>query len=69
LASSFAFDFGLLYRHFPLMYAAREGDLRVVKFLVGKGAKVNAQSKEGETALKLAEKEGHAEVVKFLKGR
>ncbi len=30
---------------------------------------MNARNKEGDTPLKLAEKGGHAEVVKFLKSK
>jgi len=38
----------------PLMHAARAGSLSCVKFLLSKGANVNARNKKGKTALMIA---------------
>ncbi|MEE8637616.1 MAG: ankyrin repeat domain-containing protein [Candidatus Margulisiibacteriota bacterium] len=51
----------------PLMFAAMQGNTKMVKLLVENGANVNAKSEDGETALTLAEKEGHQKVVRLLK--
>lgn len=50
----------------PVQVAAEEGRLDMVKFLVKKGADVNALSKFDKTALDYAEKAGKAEVVAYL---
>ena len=53
-----------------LMLASREGHLDVVKFLVDKGADINAvtttEDEEAVTALMLASRRGHFDIVKFL---
>lgn len=50
----------------PLFYAAREGKLEVCKFLISNGARVNDQDSRKQTAMKLALKNNHSEVVEFL---
>ncbi|MGC2063402.1 MAG: ankyrin repeat domain-containing protein, partial [Thermodesulfovibrionales bacterium] len=52
-----------------LINAAGQGDLAWVKYLLAKGADVNAKSSEGRTALMLASGEGHSEVVQALKAK
>ena len=41
-------------------------NLEVVKYLISKGADVNAKNNDGSTALMIASREGHLEVVKVL---
>jgi len=50
----------------PLHYASDYGQLEVIKFLCGKGAKVNEEDKHGITPLLAAVWEGHTACVKFL---
>ncbi len=50
-----------------LMRAANEGRAEVVKLLIESGADVNAMTRGGESALSLAEKNGHADVVQLLR--
>jgi len=49
------------------MGAAAYGYLDVVKFLVGKGADVNAKTMIGTTPMKLAERYKDEVMVEFLK--
>lgn len=49
-----------------LMYAAKEGNLNLTRFLVLKNANINLQNKDGSTALMFAVNEGHENVVKLL---
>jgi len=49
-----------------LMHSAAGGDYAKVKRLIEEGADVNAQDKEGWTALMRASQNGHTEVVKLL---
>lgn len=49
-----------------LISACKEGDLATVRKLISKGASVNAQDKNGLSALYLAASCGHLEVVKEL---
>ena len=49
------------------MCASSRGNAEIVKVLLAKGAGVNAKAKNGFTALKLASRESHAEVVDLLK--
>jgi len=51
----------------PLMYAAKEGQISAVELLLGKGARVNDNINQN-TAIKLAERNGHLEIVDLLKG-
>lgn len=53
----------------PLIFAARENNVKVVEFLIDHGADVNAKNVKGDTPLLLAEKDGNAEIVKILKAK
>jgi ankyrin repeat protein len=46
---------------------AEQGNLEVVKFLIEKGADVNARDKSGHTAVKVAAAHRHGKLVEFLK--
>jgi ankyrin repeat protein len=51
----------------PLMWAACEGHLDIVKYLLLRPRmKVDARADSGDTALTIACRYGHADVVKFL---
>ncbi len=50
----------------PLMYAAANGHVAVVKELLVKGARLDAKDSDGRTALALAQKNGHAEITALL---
>ena len=50
----------------PLMAAASEGDANVVAKLLKSGAKATLVNSERQSALMLAESEGHRAVVKLL---
>jgi len=52
-----------------LMLAADRGDLGRVRILLDKGADVNAQDREGQTAVSLAATARHSEVARQLKKR
>ncbi len=49
-----------------LMYAADIGNERAVKLLIAKGAGSNVKSPDGSTAITLARKSGHREIVNLL---
>ena len=50
-----------------LLDADKKGDISTVQALLDKGADVNAQNKNGWTALKIVKDEGLTEAVEFLK--
>ena len=50
----------------PYFNAAKEGDIKSVKELLKKGAKVNEKDRNGATALRLAAENGHIDMVKLL---
>jgi ankyrin repeat protein len=50
-----------------LMMVARNANPELVKFLLSKGADINAKAKDGSTALSLAMKENDTEMVALLK--
>jgi len=50
----------------PLLYAAFEGNTDVCRFLLGKGAEIDAQAPNGATALMIASRQGHLETVRLL---
>jgi ankyrin repeat protein len=53
----------------PLILASQQGKLDVVEFLLDEGARVNDVMTDGKTALLMACKNGHTEIVKLLLGR
>ena len=54
------------YYNPPLYYAAENGHVQIVKYLIEKGANVNAGSMYDKTALICAVRNGHEHVVKCL---
>ncbi|CAD6199009.1 unnamed protein product [Caenorhabditis auriculariae] len=53
-------------RFTPLHMAAQKGHLSAIKLLVENGADVHLKDRNGCTALSLAEKENHEEIVEYL---
>ena len=51
----------------PLIAASEEGKVDVCKYLIRKKADVNLQDDKGETAIQLASKNNHIEIVDILK--
>ena len=51
----------------PLHYAAANGHLEVVKYLVEKGADVKRANENGLTAEEWARQKGHLDVVEYLR--
>ena len=49
-----------------LIEAASCGHLEIVKYLIEKGADINAKNRNGNTALVEATSKGHLEIVKLL---
>jgi ankyrin repeat protein len=49
-----------------MLRAAERGDVDLVEMLLRRGAKPNAQNRQGTTALIVAARQGYAEVVKAL---
>ncbi len=43
------------------------GSLDIIKFLIEKGADVNAKNEAGETALKIAKENKNEKIIKLLK--
>jgi ankyrin repeat protein len=53
----------------PLTQAASEGLLEAVRLLLDRGANISAKGEEDRTALKIAQRKGHKEIVELLKAR
>jgi ankyrin repeat protein/uncharacterized caspase-like protein len=53
----------------PLHIAAHQGHLEVVKFLISQGANVYAKNNEDETAMALAQRQEHKEIVTLLSSK
>ena len=53
----------------PLHYAAQEGHLEIVRYLVEKKAEIVCYDTSGNTPLHLAARKNHLDVVKFLTGK
>ena len=51
----------------PIHEAVKEGNIDRLKFLISKGAKVNARDIDGRTPLGMAAYNGHTETAKLLK--
>jgi len=51
----------------PLILGSQNGHLDTVKYLVGMKANIEAKNNEGQTALSWAIKEGHEDIVDFLR--
>jgi len=58
-----------LFNQTPLHWAAINGHLSVVEYLVNHNAEINVKNKDGETPLELAKRYGRLNVVDFLKSR
>lgn len=50
----------------PIMVAASQGHIDIVKLLHGKKAKLAEKNNAGDTILQIAQSKGHAEIVEFL---
>jgi ankyrin repeat protein len=50
----------------PLMYAAYLGNLALVNLLLERSAQVSYQDKDGETALTIAQTQGHQQIIDRL---
>jgi len=50
----------------PLLYAAKLGNLEILKLLVEKGANVNVKAVNGDTALSIARKNNNDEIYNYL---
>ena len=50
----------------PMIYAASQGHVKIVRYLVASGADVNLTTKKGWTAIMSAAFNGHSQIVKFL---
>jgi ankyrin repeat protein len=53
----------------PLMMAAAEGNIEVVRVLLLNGATVGTVDRDGDTASKFARENGHADVLKLLQAQ
>ncbi|MGO9121088.1 MAG: ankyrin repeat domain-containing protein [Desulfomonilaceae bacterium] len=50
-----------------LMWASYEGQLDMVRLLLGRGADINAKNQKGFTALELASQKGHMKIAELLR--
>ncbi|WP_341817238.1 ankyrin repeat domain-containing protein [Wolbachia endosymbiont (group A) of Agelastica alni] len=57
---------GISINHTPLHYAAREGKLELIKFLLNKGFSIEARDKDDSTPLHYAARKGQLEAAKLL---
>ena len=55
-----------LQNQFPMHYAAKRGDIAVMKYLIGRGCVVNCSNLEQVTPLHEAATQGHIDAVQFL---
>jgi ankyrin repeat protein len=56
-----------VYGYSALMLAAKAGHIRIVRELLRRGVDVDEENSKGETAIDLANKEGHGQIVALLK--
>jgi ankyrin repeat protein len=58
------------YQYTPLAYAAYQGNERIVRYLIERGARVNADAQRGgtyiNTPLMMAAMQGHEQIVRSL---
>lgn len=57
------------YGYYPLMLAASNNAMDIVKLLLKHGAKKNLMDSDGDTAADYARKSGHIEMANFLEGK
>ncbi|MFH1373241.1 MAG: ankyrin repeat domain-containing protein [bacterium] len=73
MVATFTRPLRYIYKHFSSVAtqdnAPYEGQFEIVKFLVQKGADVNAESKQGKTALFYGVDKGFYEIVEYLVGK
>ena len=53
----------------PLLAAAANGHLEIVKLLLHHGADVHAKTNDGKSAVSIASERKHAEIAEFLRGQ
>ena len=53
----------------PLMFAAQNGNLEIVKLLLERGANVNAKNEIGSTVLMFADQSNNLEIIQLLLGK
>ena len=53
----------------PLLTAAANGHLNIVKDLLVHGADIHAKANDGKTAVSIAEERKHPEVAEFLRSK
>ena len=58
---------GGLERYTPLLFAVRENNTEIVRFLVEHGADKNIENVDGDTPLSLAEKANNSTIIEILK--
>jgi Ankyrin repeats (3 copies) len=60
-------SWGIDFERPAIVYAAERGRIDTVKLLIDRGADPNARDMSGESALEVAQRNGHAEIGKLLR--